>query len=158
MRHTLLLLALLVLCASPTLGQSKDSRGGGGVRTAIETANKQFIAALNRGDAAAVAAMYSADARLLPPNGRMSEGRQAVQQFWQGAIGAGVKLVSLETLHVKSQGNLAFEVGRFTLTVPAAGGATTTDTGKYVVVWEREGGKWKLATDIWNSDAPAQGQ
>jgi ketosteroid isomerase-like protein len=102
--------------------------------------------------------MYTADARLLPPNSRMGEGRQAVQQFWQGAIRAGAKMVSLETLHVESQGSFAYEVGRYTLTSPTAGGGTTTDTGKYVVVWEREGGKWKLAADIWNSDAPAQGQ
>jgi uncharacterized protein (TIGR02246 family) len=154
MRRTLLLLTLVVLSSSSVLAQSK----GGNVRPAIEAANKQFIAAFNRGDAAAVAAMYTADARLLPPNSRMGEGRQAVQQFWQGAIRAGVKMVTLETLHVESQGSFAYEVGRYTLTSPTAGGGTTPDTGKYVVVWEREGGKWKLATDIWNSDAPAQGQ
>ena len=154
MRRTLLLLALVALSSSLVLAQSK----GGNVRAAIEAANKQFITALNRGDAAAVAAMYTADARLLPPNSPMGEGRQAIQQFWQGAIGAGAKMVSLETLHVESQGSLAYEVGRYTLTSPTAGGGTTTDTGKYVVVWEREGGKWKLASDIWNSDAPAQGQ
>ena len=154
MRRTLLLLALVALSSSLVLAQSK----GGNVRAAIEAANKQFITALNRGDAAAVAAMYTADARLLPPNSPMGEGRQAIQQFWQGAIGAGAKMVSLETLHVESQGSLAYEVGRYTLTSPTAGGGTTTDTGKYVVVWEREGSKWKLASDIWNSDAPAQGQ
>jgi uncharacterized protein (TIGR02246 family) len=157
MRRTFLLLAAVILAASSALGQAKDGKGGE-VRAAVEAANKQFIAAFNKGDAAAVAAMYSADARLLPPNGPMGEGRQAVQQFWQGAIGAGLKLVSLETLHVESQGNLAFEVGRYTLTAPKTGGGTTTDTGKYVVVWEREGDKWKLAADIWNSDASAQAQ
>jgi ketosteroid isomerase-like protein len=156
MRHTLLLLAVLLLSASSSLGQSKESKGGGAVRAAIEVANKQFVAAFNKGDAAGVAAMYSGDARVMPPNGPMGEGGQAVQQFWQGAISAGAKIVSLETLHVESRGDLAFEVGRYKLTVPAPGGATATDTGKYVVVWEREGGKWKLATDIWNSDAPAQ--
>jgi ketosteroid isomerase-like protein len=24
--------------------------------------------------------------------------------------------------------------------------------GKYVVVWEKAGGQWKLATDVWNTD------
>src|SRR5687767_9386322 len=118
MRRTLLLLALVALSSSLVLAQSK----GGNVRAAIEAANKQFIAAFNRGDAAAVAAMYTADARLLPPNSPMGEGRQAIQQFWQGAYRAGVKMVSLETLHVESQGSLAYEVGRYTLTSPTAGG------------------------------------
>ena len=157
MRRTFLLLAAVILSASSALGQAKDNKGGE-VRAAVEAANKQFIEAFNKGDAAAVAAMYSADARLLPPNGPMGEGRQAVQQFWQGAIGAGAKMVSLETLHVESQGNLAFEVGRYTLTAPKTGGGAATDTGKYVVVWEREGGGWRIAADIWNSDVPAPGQ
>jgi uncharacterized protein (TIGR02246 family) len=157
MRHTFLLLAAVILSASSALGQSKDGKGGE-VRAAVEAANKRFIAAFNKGDAAAVAAMYTANARLLPPNSPMGEGRQAAQQFWQGAIGAGLKMVSLETLHVESQGNLAVEVGRYTLTLPKSGGGVTTDTGKYVVVWEREGGGWRIAADIWNSDAPAQGQ
>ena len=157
MRRTFLLLSAVILSASWALGQSKDSKGGD-VRAGIEAANKQFIEAFNKGDAAAVAAVYSADARLLPPNGPMGEGRQAVQQFWQGAIGAGLKMVSLETLHVESEGSLAFEVGRYTLTAPKSGGGTTTDTGKYVVVWEREGGGWRIAADIWNSDAAAPAQ
>lgn len=157
MRRTFFLLAVILLSVPSALSQSKDGKGGD-VRAAIEATNKQFITTLNGGDAAAVAAMYSADARLLPPNSPMGEGRQAIQQFWQGAIGAGAKMASLETLHVESQGNLAFEVGRYTLTMPKSGGGTTTDTGKYVVVWEREGGKWKIATDIWNSDAPASGR
>jgi hypothetical protein len=28
------------------------------------------------------------------------------------------------------------------------------DTGKYIVVWKRQDGVWKLHADIWNSDAP----
>ncbi len=79
MRRTFLLLAAVVLSASSALGQAKEGKGSE-VRAAIEAANKQFIEAFNKGDAAAVAAMYSADARLLPPNSPMGEGRQAVQQ------------------------------------------------------------------------------
>jgi ketosteroid isomerase-like protein len=29
------------------------------------------------------------------------------------------------------------------------------DTGKYVVVWKRVGGRWKLLRDIWNTSRPA---
>jgi ketosteroid isomerase-like protein len=32
-------------------------------------------------------------------------------------------------------------------------GATPKEvTGKYVVVWEKVGSDWKLATDIWNTN------
>ena len=142
-----LLVTLLMICAA-TVAEAQQS-----ARTAIEAKTKQFIEAFNKGDAAAVANMYTADARLLPPNGEMVEGRENIQKFWQGAISAGLKMVTLETVHVESQGNIAVEVGRYTSTITRAG-ATTTDKGKYVVQWKREGQNWKLAVDIFNSNMP----
>ena len=143
-----LLVTLLVICAA-SIAEAQQS-----VRTSIEANTQQFIAAFNKGDAAAVANMYTMDARLLPPNGEMVEGRANIETFWQGAISAGLKIVSLEAVHVETQGNLAVEVGRYTLTVPGAGGVTTTDKGKYVVTWKREGRSWKLAADIYNTNMP----
>jgi uncharacterized protein (TIGR02246 family) len=143
------LVTLLIICAA-SIAQAQQS-----VRRAIETNTKQFVEAFNKGDAAAVANMYTIDARLLPPNSAMVEGRANIQNFWQGAITAGLKMVSLDPMTVEAQGNIAVEVGRYTATAPAAGGATTTDKGKYVVVWKRQGGNWKLAVDIFNSDMPA---
>ena len=145
-RH--LLVTLLVLFAA-SITQAQQS-----VRTTIEANTKQFIEAFNKGDAAAVAKMYTVDARVLPPNAEMVTGRAGIQTFWQGAITAGLKMVSLETEHVQTQGNLAIEVGRYTTTIPGAGGVTTTDKGKYVVVWKREGRSWRLAVDIFNSNLP----
>jgi ketosteroid isomerase-like protein len=29
------------------------------------------------------------------------------------------------------------------------------DSGKFIVVWRREKGGWKLTLDIWNSSMPA---
>ena len=145
-RH--LVVALLVICVA-SITQAQQS-----ARTVIEANTKQFIEAFNRGDAAAVAKMYVVEARVLPPNAQMVSGRANIQTFWQGAISAGLKMVSLETEHVETQGNIAVEVGRYTSTIPGAGGVTATDKGKYVVVWKREGKSWKLAVDIFNSDLP----
>lgn len=143
-----LLVTLLILCAA-SFAEAQQS-----VRTSIEANTRQFIQAFNKGDAAAVANMYTMDARVLPPNGEMVEGRANIQKFWQEAITAGFKMVSLEAVHVETQGNLAVEVGRYTLTIPGAGGVTTTDKGKYVVTWKREGRSWKLAIDIYNTNMP----
>jgi len=143
-----LLITLLIICAA-SVAEAQQS-----ARTAIEANTKQFVEAFNKGDAAAVANMYTMDARVLPPNAEMVEGRGNIQKFWQGAMTAGVKMVSLETVHVETQGNVAVEVGRYTTTTPGAGGTTNTDKGKYVVMWKREGGSWKLAVDIFNTNIP----
>ena len=144
----LLIVTLLVICAA-AIAEAQQP-----LRTVIEANTRQFIEAFNKGDAAAVANMYTMNARVLPPNSEMVEGRTNIQKYWQDAITAGLKIVSLEPVHIESQGNIAVEVGNYTLTIPGAGGVTTTDKGKYVVVWKREGRNWKLAVDIFNTNMP----
>ena len=143
-----LLVTLVVICAA-SFAEAQQS-----VRAIIDANTKQFIQAFNKGDAAAVANMYTMSARVLPPNSEMVEGRANIQKYWQDAITAGLKIVSLEPVHVETQGNIAIEIGRYSLTVPGAGGTTTTDQGKYVVIWKREGRNWKLAVDTFNTNMP----
>lgn len=125
------------------------------VRDAIKSAIQTFTEAFGRGDAAAIAAWYSADATLLPPDNPMLKGRDAVETFWQGAMGMGVTEARLETLDVESRDDLAYEVGRFEMTLRPQGGDRSTLTGKYVVVWKSEGDGWRMHVDIWNTDRPA---
>ncbi len=127
------------------------------VRTEIEAVNEKFIAALNRGDAAAIAALYTEDAILLPPNSGMLEGKEAAQAFWQGGLDMGIKEGELETASVEAQGDTAYEIGKYKLTIEPPGGPTIKDEGKYLVVWKRQGGSWKLHADIWNTSLPAAG-
>src|SRR2546421_6819546 len=122
------------------------------VEGAITSANQKFMDAFKRGDAAAVAALYTNDATLLPPDNQMMSGREAIHSFWQGAMKMGIKEAKLETVGVEAQGNLAYEIGRFALTIEPGGGGGTTLTGKYVVVWKERGGSWRLHVDIWNTN------
>jgi uncharacterized protein (TIGR02246 family) len=121
-------------------------------RSLIDSVNQNFMDAFSRADAAGIAALYTEDTKLLPPGFPMMTGKEAVQSFWQGAMNSGVTEAKLETLELESQGNLASEIGRFTLTVQLQGSETTTMTGKYVVVWKKQDGSWKLHIDIWNTD------
>jgi len=34
-------------------------------------------------------------------------------------------------------------------------GAMGVTDGKYVVIWKRDGGQWKIHRDIWNTSMPA---
>jgi uncharacterized protein (TIGR02246 family) len=116
------------------------------VRAAVEAGNRAFVAAFLRGDASAVAGLYTDDAQVLPPGAPLAAGRAAVEAFWKGTIESGVKDVQLTTLGVDADGDLACETGRVRL-VAADGKASEA---RYVVVWKRVGGTWKLYRDIWN--------
>ena len=139
------LLAVAVLAVLAAVSTAED------VRAAIEAGNKAFSAAVARGDAAAVAALYTSTAQVLPPGGEIARGQDAIQKAFQGAIEAGMRDVPLTTLEVEAHGDTATEVG--TWTWKGKDGATI-DHGKYIVIWKKEGGEWRLHRDIWNSNTP----
>jgi uncharacterized protein (TIGR02246 family) len=122
------------------------------IQRQISSANSQFMSAFKRGDAQAIANLYTSDAQLLPANSDFVTGTSDIRAFWQGAMEMGIEEVGLETLEVDAHGGTAIEVGRYRLI--AAGGATA-DHGKYLVVWKNDGNAWKLRRDIWTTSQPA---
>jgi ketosteroid isomerase-like protein len=78
-------------------------------------------------------------------------GAAAIQRFWQGVMDAGIGAATLETLEVRAGGDLAYEVGRYTL---RAKSGEVADAGKYLVIWRNDGGGWKLYRDIWTTSRP----
>ena len=123
-----------------------------GTRAAIEEANARFSELLAKGDAAGLAALYAAEAQAFPPNSDIVAGAPAIQKLWQGVIDAGIKAAKLTTVDVTAAGELASESGRYEM---SGADGTVVDRGKYVVVWKRVGGRWKILRDIWNTSLPA---
>jgi uncharacterized protein (TIGR02246 family) len=117
------------------------------VRSSIESGNRAFAAAFLRGDAEAVAELYTEDAEVMPPGAGSVVGRPAIAAFWKSAIEAGVKDLVLVTEQVESAGDLAYEIGR--VRIVGNDGRVTED--RYLVVWKRGDGGWRLHRDIWNS-------
>jgi uncharacterized protein (TIGR02246 family) len=129
---------------------SMTSAAFGQDKATIDKLNESFMAAFQKGDTAAIGQMYAEDAYLLPSGGEMVKGRAAIQAFWTKAA-EGIGDFKLTTVDVKPLGNdAAREIGTFTL--KTKGQPPQEVAGKYVVVWQKVGGDWKLATDIWNTD------
>jgi uncharacterized protein (TIGR02246 family) len=126
---------------SPALAQN---------RATIEKLNDAWTAAFNKGDAAAVATLYSEDAYVLPPGSAMVKGRAAIEAFWRQAAQqmTDAKLTTLDVLPLGR--SAAREIG--TVTLKTKSQPPQEVVGKYVVVWRKIGRDWKLATDIWNTD------
>jgi uncharacterized protein (TIGR02246 family) len=140
-RIAVLALCLCVSLAGSALAQSKAT---------IQKLNDEWAAAFNKGDAAAIAAMYAEDAYVLPPGGDIVKGRSAIEACWRRITQkvGDIKLVTIDVLPLGPRA--AREIGTVTL-------ATKTQppqqiVGKYAVVWRRIGGRWLLATDIWNTN------
>ena len=139
----LALMALAVVsCAQPA---------GAPDRGAIEARNQAFMDAFAARNAPAIAAMYSADAVVMPDRAAAVEGAANVQAFWQAFMDSGAARLELSTDDIRGQGSSVVERGRFNV-FDASG--HSIGVGKYVVVWSRQGGEWMLTWDIWNTDAP----
>lgn len=124
------------------------------VTEGIVSANQAFKDAFNNGDSAAIASYYTDDGQLAPPNHDIVQGADALAAFWQSFIEMGLKVDALETVEVDEIGDSAVEQGRYRL---SDGDGNAVDHGKYMILWKRDGGGWKLHRDIFNSSAPAAG-
>lgn len=117
-------------------------------RTQTDRNNAAFMDAFRRGDSAGLAAVYTEDAEILPPNAPVLRGRAAIQAYWQGALDQGVSEAVLETVEFDELGDSAWEVGKGVLKTKDG---ELIDELKYTVIWKREHGTWKWQRDIWNS-------
>src|SRR3954471_11641095 len=117
----------------------------------IQQLNDRFSQAFAKGDFAAVANLYSEDAVLLPPGAEMvTAGRTGIESFLAGAVtqASELKLTARDVSALGSEA--AREIGTFTL--KTKGQQPQEVAGKYVVIWQKVGSDWKIATDIWNTD------
>lgn len=121
---------------------------GTGLRGLIAAANRHFMIVFTHQDAAALSTLYTQNGQLLPPGADFVTGRPAIQAVWQSVIDMGIKTATLETVELDPQGDAAIEVGKYTF---GGDSGKVMDTGKYLAVWKREAGQWKLHRDIWNT-------
>ena len=121
-------------------------------RSAIETANRQFMEAFSRRDAAALGLIYAEDGQVLPPGAPPLEGRDAIVTMWQSVLALPIAAIELQTAEVGVGEEGAWEAGRYEMT---ASDGRTTESGHYVVIWRRGEAGWRNYRHIWNSNAPA---
>ena len=154
--RTAVCFALIVaISTTATAGSTAENKAVREARAAIEAANAKFSEAFARGDARALAAMYTSDAIAFPPDGEMIRGNEAIGEFWKATRDGGVQSAVLTTVDVGTSGDVAYEVGTVSLAIQPSGKEPSTAVAKYVVVWKRQSdGSWKLHRDIWNSLPP----
>ena len=145
---TVLAVSFVTLFALPAVAQTTDAR------PAIEAANRKFEAAWAKADAAALTALYTSTAVIMPSNAPSVSGAEAVGAFWKGGLTTPPPPMKLMTTEVTTHGDTAHETGTWVMTGPDG---KVVDKGNYIVIWKKEGGEWKLHRDIWNSDVPLPG-
>lgn len=127
------------------------------VRTEIEAIGDRYEQALLAEDATTIATFYSEDAVVLPPGAPRTEGSAAIESmfgswFEMGPAAEGFTLTT-DDLQIAESGDVAYEVGTYTMRGTSPEGEAYDETGKFLAVWKNVGGEWKMVADAWSGDA-----
>lgn len=138
MRITFLAAATLAFTATPALANDNAM---------IQGMDDALAAAFNKGDGAAVGAMYAPDATLLPGDNKLYKGAD-ITAFWIGATKAltNLKLIVLETERLSP--TYIREISR--VQFDTLGDKPVHADVTAVVVYKLVDGKWMLWTDIFH--------
>lgn len=115
----------------------------------IREKNNQFTNAHITGDNPAIDTLFTADAKSFPPNAQPVIGRDAISKLTAEYIEYGVSEFHEETVELYGSEDLLIDQGNYTMTY---GPDSTFEKGKYINVWKKVDGQWKIYSNIWNTN------
>lgn len=139
--------SLFCFAAAPTAVAADDA-------ATIRANTEAWFKAFNAGNADAVAASYADDAVVMAPGAPPASGAAAIKQLIAkeiaGAKSGGVTLAQGKMNDVAVKGDMAWHAGTYSVIKDGK----TVDTGGYMEVLRKKGGKWLIVRDLWNSSTP----
>jgi ketosteroid isomerase-like protein len=152
MKSKLAIAAVFAGLATAYVTGIRHADGAENIQRQIEAANVIFVETFATGDAVALTALYTDDAQVFPTGIDIVSGKKAIEAYWKAGMQAGLGKITLTTLEAEQHGDTAIEVGQAELFDTKG---TRLDRAKYIVVWKRVDGVWKLHRDIFNSNLPS---
>jgi ketosteroid isomerase-like protein len=123
------------------------------VESQIRGLSQDFAMSFNTGNYDQAASVFAADGVLMAPQLEAAYGQKSVERLLRQLGEAGYSDLRLESTRIEHSGDMAMELGRFTVIVRQSDGAMFPERGKYVKVWRRLGA-WLLMADCWSRTAP----
>jgi ketosteroid isomerase-like protein len=145
MRRFPLLLSVCLLAAAAACAPSVNVQQE---REALLAADRDWSA--SAGDIDKFMASVAADASVYPPGAPAATGSAAVRTMFAAMMTAPGFTVSWEPAkaEVGADGVMGHTVGTYEMTMNGV-----TEKGKYVTLWHKMDGAWKVTDDIFNADA-----
>ena len=103
----------------------------------------------NEGDATRAAANYADDAQILAPQHPAIVGKAAITAFFKANIDKDLGFGNDSTWSLV-RGDVAIEQGVYSVRNVQVG--TNVEAGKYIRIWKKTNGTWKLYRDMYSTD------
>ena len=125
----------------------------------IRGLSRQWAVADSMRDVARAVMFYAPDAVEMASNTRLVRGRDAIQRWYESWLLDPKNRIEFatEVVEVAEAGGMAYERGTYRFFTKTPNGEDE-DVGKYLTVWKKIDGQWKVVADMANSDRPAPGQ
>ncbi len=133
----------------PYSSPSGDSRPIRDVESQLRDLTQDFAMSFNTGNYDQAALLFVGDGELMAPHHEGAYGQKAVERLLRQLGELGYSDLRMETTRVEHSGDMAMEVGRFSVVVRKADGTVAAERGKYVKVWRRLGA-WRVVADCWS--------
>lgn len=141
--YTVATTSILVACAGfAGCGKTED-----GLPPSVTTAVSRDF---NAGDTSKTAAHYTDDAQILPPRHPVIYGKAAITEFFESNIDKYISFGNVTTWSVV-HGDLGIEQGTYNVRNVRLG--VDAESGKYIRIWKRINGSWKLYRDMFSPDS-----
>jgi uncharacterized protein (TIGR02246 family) len=138
------LVAMALTLPHPALAQGAD------VRAEAEKMDQAWQKAYNAGDAAALTALYTKDAKVMAPGAEAASGTKAIQALFEADVAQKAKN-TLTQEDVVGFGDYALETGKY---VATSADGKHLDHGSFMTLLKKVDGGWKIHRDTWNSSMP----
>ncbi|HZE27833.1 MAG TPA: nuclear transport factor 2 family protein [Terriglobales bacterium] len=124
------------------------------VESTIRGLTQDFCMNFNTGNYDQVGGLFASDGSFMAPHHESAVGPKAIERKLREFGEAGYQDLRVDTTRVDYSGDMAMEVGRYSLSMVKENGAKVADRGKYLKVWRRLGA-WRIVADCWSSNLPA---
>lgn len=142
----------VILFSCSTKSENKSNFDLNAAKAEIANSNNNFESYVSKGDSVGLATnLYTIDAKLMAPNSESAVGRAKLTSALGEIIKSGITGIKLTTADIWGDENNITEEGTFDLNIKDG---TVVDKGKYLVLWKKEDGKWKIHRDSFNSNMP----
>jgi len=111
----------------------------------IDSINTKFSEQTKLGDSIALASHYSSDAAILLPNTEPIRGEE-ILSAWGSMIRAGYADITFQTIDLIGSNDFLIETGYIITKI----NEDNIDKSKYLVIWKKQNGEWKLYRDMVN--------
>lgn len=159
MKNLFLILGLLLcLNACQTKDQIRENKSKAeadfdlkAIKDSIAQANQLYEERFTRDDAQMYAKRYCRDAVIFPAENPSIAGRDSIRAYYYDkGRNKELKIVITEK-NIYGSPELVVEEGIYDFPDGKGG---SFDKGKFIALWKKEEGSWKLFREIWNTDLP----